>query len=201
MAEKQTNPKTKPSNGSIGSSLKGDQPLYDEGTLMLTGPITNDSVHDVIAAIISYSFMPKDERPSHITLFINSVGGDLHAAFALADVIKMSPIPVCTYAVGCVMSAGLMLLMSGAKGGRLITENTVGMSHQFASGNSGKEHELINEQKQFVIYGDLIRNHYRKCTGKSIAFIRKHLLPAHDVYLTAKEIIDYGIADELVKVY
>ena len=44
-------------------------------------------------------------------------------------------------------------------------------------------------------------DHYKKCTGLSEKEIRKYLLPPEDVWLTAKEAVKYGIADEVVEFY
>ena len=43
--------------------------------------------------------------------------------------------------------------------------------------------------------------HYKKCTGMSEKKIREVLLPAQDVWLSAKEAVKYGIADKIKEVY
>ena len=43
--------------------------------------------------------------------------------------------------------------------------------------------------------------HYKKCTGLSEKKIREILLPAEDVWLSAKEAVKYGIADKIVSTY
>jgi ATP-dependent protease ClpP protease subunit len=42
--------------------------------------------------------------------------------------------------------------------------------------------------------------HYKRCTDLDEKTIKKFLLPPHDVWLTAKEAVKYGIADKIKKV-
>jgi ATP-dependent protease ClpP protease subunit len=46
-----------------------------------------------------------------------------------------------------------------------------------------------------------ILEHYIKCTGLTEKEVKKYLLPPEDVWLTAKEAVKYGIADEIVEFY
>ena len=43
--------------------------------------------------------------------------------------------------------------------------------------------------------------HYKKCTGMTEKKIREILLPAEDVWLSAKEAVKHGIADKIKEVY
>jgi len=40
-------------------------------------------------------------------------------------------------------------------------------------------------------------NHYTSCTGLSEDEIKQHLLPPHDVYLSAEEALKLGICDHI----
>ena len=44
-------------------------------------------------------------------------------------------------------------------------------------------------------------DHYKKCTGKSRKYIRKHLFPESDMWLTPEEAVTLGIADKVVETY
>jgi len=65
----------------------------------------------------------------------------------------------------------------------------------------GKEHELMARVKEFNNTHARIVEHYKRCTGLDEKSIKKYLLPAEDVWLTAKEAVKYGIADEIVEFY
>ena len=91
--------------------------------------------------------------------------------------------------------------MAGAKGHRYITQNTSVMSHQYAWGSGGKEHELYGKIKEFEMSSKRMIDHYKKCTGKSEKYIRTHLLPETDQWLSPEEVIKHGIADKIVETY
>lgn len=155
---------------------------------------------DLIKFILERNLMPKN-KPKQIKLLINSPGGELASAFALIDTMKGSKIPIYTYGIGEIASCGLLTFIAGEKGKRFITRNTSILSHQFSWGSFGKEHELFATVKEFDNTKQRMVEHYKKCTGMTEANIKKYLLPAEDVWLTAREAVKYGIADEVVDFY
>lgn len=173
--------------------------IMRNGIMYLFGEIEDDSVQPIIMAIMEYNLMPKNDRPDKLVLFINSPGGFVSSAYHLIDTIKQSNIPVCTIGTGEVASAGVMLLMSGQKGNRYITENCSVMSHQFSRGVVGKEHEIAAAAKDFQLDSDRMLHHYRKCTGKSVTYIRKHLLQQSDCFFSPDDAVTHGIVDEVIK--
>jgi ATP-dependent Clp protease protease subunit len=175
--------------------------LLQNGVMYLMGDIDSDSVLPIIASIMEYNLMEEEERPSHLTLFINSGGGYTSPAYHLIDSIKHSPIPIQTIGMGEVASAALMVLMSGIKGKRMATETCSIMSHQYSAGLSGKEHEIYAGTKDMKMESNRMMNHYRKCTKKSEAYIRKHLLPQSDCYLIPEEALKHGLIDGIIQTY
>ena len=91
--------------------------------------------------------------------------------------------------------------MAGAKGHRVVTPNTSIMSHQYAWGSSGKEHELFGRMKEYELASKRMLAHYKKCTGLSEKKIKKYLLPETDVWLSAEEAVEYGVADRISPQY
>ena len=55
--------------------------------------------------------------------------------------------------------------------------------------------------KQFEISSEKLIEHYKKCTGKKKDYIRKHLLPESDMWMTPEEAIEHGIADKVIETY
>lgn len=139
--------------------------------------------------------------PKNIKMIINSPGGSVTSCFALVDTMKGSRVPIYTYGLGEIASCGLITFIAGQKGKRFLTRNTAILSHQYSWGAWGKEHELMARVKEFENTSERILEHYRRCTDLTDKQIRKYLLPAEDVWLTAKEAVKLGIADEIVEFY
>ena len=175
--------------------------LDNNNVYLFMDQFTSNSVRPIIDFILRKNFVPQSARPEHLTLIINSPGGDLNAAFALIDVMKGSAIPVHTLGIGQIASCGILTFMSGTKGHRILTPNTSILSHQYSWGSFGKEHELLSRVKEFELTSDRMLKLYKHCTGLDEKTIRKVLLPSNDVWLTADEAVKYGIADDIKETY
>lgn len=158
----------------------------------------SSSCGDAMTFILERNFLQDDKKPDAIRFIINSRGGEATSCFALIDVIEASSIPIYTYGLGEISSAGLLLFMTGEKGHRYITRNTSILSHQFSGCYYGKEHELIACQKDLDQTKERILNHYKKYTGLPEKKIKECLLLPSDLFLTPKEAIKYNIADKII---
>ena len=174
--------------------------IEDHHYYLFNSTFDASSTGDALKFILARNLMKKD-RPKFMKFIINSPGGEVPSAFSLIDTMKGSKIPVYTYGLGEIASCGLLTFMAGAKGHRYITRNTAILSHQFSWGSMGKEHELMASVKEFNNTSQRIVEHYKKCTGQTEATIKKFLLPPEDVWLTPKEAVKYGIADQIVDFY
>lgn len=171
--------------------------LLSKGVYIMMGDVTQESMAPVIDWILSANM--KKKKPKELTLVVCSRGGDLNACFALVDVIMGSKIPIKTVGLGMIASCGLLLFMSGEKGSRVLTPNTAILSHQYSWGAMGKEHELFARVKEMELTTKRLLDHYRKCTGLTEKAVREHLMPPHDVWLSAKEAKKFGICDSVKK--
>lgn len=178
-----------------------DKELSEYGIFILKDNIDTENTSEAIEFILKHNLRPYKKRFKHLTLIINSPGGDLSAAFALIDIIQGSKIPVHTLGLGQISSAGLLIFMSGKKGFRTITPNTSILSHQFSWASEGKEHELLAIIKEYNLTSKRMLNHYMKCTGLKEETVKKILMPPQDVYLDADEAVKYNIADKVVDTY
>ncbi len=174
----------------------------DNGILFMDKEFNQDNCMPLVKMIIEYNLMPKDKAPNTIHLYINSPGGLVDSCMHLIDTIKQSRIPVHTYGMGSIASCGVMLMMSGVKGHRYLTQNTAVMSHEFSGGQKGQYHDMLDSKKHMDWTNEKLLEHYIKCTGKSKTYIRKHLLaPKTDHWLTPEEAVKHGIADKVITTY
>ena len=174
----------------------------DNGILFMEKEFNQENCMPLVKMIIEYNLMPKDKAPNTIHLYINSPGGLVDSCMHLIDTIKQSRIPVHTYGMGSIASCGVMLMMSGVKGHRYLTQNTAVMSHEFSGGQKGQYHDMLDSKKHMDWTNEKLLEHYIKCTGKSKTYIRKHLLaPKTDHWLTPEEAVKHGIADKVITTY
>jgi ATP-dependent Clp protease protease subunit len=169
--------------------------LLDNSIHFLTGEINEESVAECIKWIVYENL---DSKEKVLTLYVNSTGGDLYQAFALIDIMQSSNHSVRTIAVGSIMSAAFLIFTAGTKGERYIAANTGIMCHQFSGSADAKYHDLKAEMKENELLNQKMVNILKDATGLTPSKIKAKLLPASDVYLTAQEALDLGIADQLL---
>jgi ATP-dependent Clp protease protease subunit len=171
-----------------------DWNLHNSGSFFLTGEIDEISTGEVVKWIISENISKKH---TELRLFINSCGGDLYSAFGLIDIMKTSKIPIHTIGVGSLMSAAFLIFMTGFKGGRLLTRNTTVMSHQFSTYYEGKEHDVKASEKETRTVKQRMLDIIKESCNMDERAVKRKLLPPSDVWLSAQECIDLGVADAI----
>ena len=170
--------------------------LFQRGFHNFMGEVTMETMSPLIDWIIAANFS-KEKKHKELTLGVCSPGGDLNACFALLDVMMGSKIPIRTVGMGMIASCGLLIFITGTKGQRTLTPNTSILSPQYSWGSWGKEHELFARIKEFDLTTKRLLNHYKKCTGLKEKEIRDKLMPAHDVWLDAKQAKKLGLCDKV----
>jgi ATP-dependent Clp protease protease subunit len=174
-----------------------DLKLLENSTFFINGEINEDSIGAAIKWLIYENLDTSKEKV--LTLYINSTGGDLYQAFGLIDVMKASPHVVRCIGIGAVMSAAFLIFASGDQGQRYAAKNTSFMCHQFSESMDNKYHDLKATMKENDLCNDRMVLILKDATGMAPSVIKKKLLPASDVYLSAQEVLDLGIADHILE--
>ena len=172
--------------------------FQDAGVHFLIGEITEDNVNEAVKWLAYENIDARADKV--LTLYINSQGGDLYEAFGLIDMMRNSAVPVRTIGYGSVMSAAFLILAAGTPGERYVTKNCGIMCHQMSIlEEAGKYHDIKATRKETDRLNQSMYNVLKEATGLDGRTIKNKLLPAHDVYMTAEEIIAYGAADHILE--
>ena len=135
-----------------------------------------------------------------ITFYVSTYGGSADDMFSIYDVMNFAKTrcDVVTCGLGKVMSAGVLLLAAGTKGKRKIGKNCRVMIHAVSAGNVGTVHNLVNELDEI----QNLQEAYIDAIVENSNFTKRSLKKLMDrkvnVYLSAEEAIEYGIADILI---
>ncbi len=173
-----------------------DLKLLESSTFFLNGEINEESVGECVRWFLYENLDVAKEKT--LTLYINSTGGDLYQAFALIDVMQASPHKVRCVGIGAVMSAAFLIFASGTHGERYAAKNTSFMCHQFSESMDNKYHDLKATMRENDSCNERMVSVLKAATGLAPSVIKKRLLPASDVYLTAEETVEIGVADHLL---
>ena len=141
---------------------------------------------------------PSLERPIHF--YISTYGGNADDMFALYDLMRIvrEETEIHTIGLGKVMSAGVLILAAGTKGKRYIGRNCRVMIHSVMGGNQGSLHDMMNEMDAI----EQLQQMYIECLVKETKMtestIKKMLERKINIYLSAEEAVEHGIADYIV---
>ena len=140
------------------------------------------------------------EKPADITFYVSTYGGSADDMFSIYDVMNFvkTRCDIVTCGLGKVMSAGVLLLAAGTKGKRKIGRNCRVMIHAVSAGNIGSVHNLVNELDEI----QNLQEAYTDAIVENSNFTKRGLKKLMDrkvnVYLSAEEAIEHGIADILI---
>lgn len=168
--------------------------LLENHIHFLYGDIDESNTMDAIYWITYENLKPSDDI---LTLYINSDGGSLQDAFALIDVMRKSKKKIRTIGIGSVCSSAFLIFAAGTKGERIISPTASVMCHQYTDGLTGKYHDIKATAKEHELINRRMVDLLKECTELNTTTIKRKLLPPSDVYFTAEELIELGVADDI----
>jgi len=171
--------------------------LLKNHTHFLMGEIDDENIEKAIRWLL-YENMDNSNPDKILTIYINSTGGSLTDAFGLIDVMQNSNFVVRTIAIGNIMSAAFLIFAAGDKGERYVAKNTSIMCHQFTDSIDEKYHDIKAALKETEYCNKRMVDILTEATGLAPSKVKAKLLPASDVYLTAEELLEFGVADHIL---
>ncbi len=97
-------------------------------SLIISGEINNDSALQIVSLILYYDTLPNE---SVITIYIDSPGGEITAAYMIADTIEACKKPVETIVMSKAYSAAVMIVsITGTKGLRYAYKHAQFLIHE-----------------------------------------------------------------------
>ena len=186
------------------SALGGGPPEPDLRIIGMFCDVHEEKVAEIIHAMLYLNEMNKlqkdPEKKKPIEFYLSTYGGSADDMFALYDIMRgiRQTSEIHTLGLGKVMSAGVLLLAGGTKGKRRIAKNCRVMIHSVAAGNAGALHDLTNELEAIQDLQDMYTSCLAAETNMTEGDIKEMLNRNVNVYLSAKEAVQLGIADIIV---
>ena len=179
-------------------------PEPDLKTIGLFCDIQEEKIAEIVHALLylnECNKLQKDpEKRKPIEFYLSTYGGGADDMFALYDIMKTirDETEIHTHGLGKVMSAGVLILAAGTKGKRKIGKHCRVMLHSVVAGNHGPLHNLVNEIEAI----QQLQKVYIKCLAEETKMSKKEiknlLEQKVNVYLSAEEAVELGIADIIV---
>lgn len=183
-------------------------------TISLYGDVTEDTAKDIVAGLWYLKETAKSQEPVDpedvesemkevylpAEMLISTNGGNADDMFSIYDTMRLcrENMEIHTVGLGKVMSAGVLILASGTKGKRKIGKHCRVMIHSVIGGAGGPMHQLDNEMKEIKAIQEMHSRALCEETNLSEKQLRALLKRKVNIYLTAEEAVEYGIADIII---
>jgi len=182
-------------------------------TVGIMGEINDDTGAEVVFGLLSlqnsavhYEPVDIEDEESEmkevimpIDMVISTPGGNADDMFAIYDTMRSirDEVPIKTRGIGKVMSAGVVLLAAGTKGERSIGKNCRIMLHSVIGGHVGPMHQLDAEMEEIRNIQDQYIAVLSEETKMTKRYLRNLLKKKVNIYLSATEAVELGIADKI----
>lgn len=164
-------------------------------TIFLMGEIEEYTVEPAIKALHIL-----DRTAGDITLKLTTIGGDWYSGMALYDSIILAENPITIIGYGHVMSMGGLVLQAADT--RLLSPNATLLVHYGSDWAGGHvkdlERRAMENKRTGVVMEDIFLERIHE---KHPEYTREQFKQqfAFDVYLTAQEAVDLGLADSILE--
>lgn len=135
-----------------------------------------------------------------IPVVIDSYGGQVYSLMSMIGMIKQSPVPVATIAMGKAMSCGAILFSFGHEGLRFMDPFATLLIHDVSSGSFGKVEEIKADAKETERLNQIVYKMMATNVGKPEDYFAKlvHDHKGHaDWYLDANECKGHNLANHI----
>ena len=169
----------------------------------LFADVNEEKIAEIIHSVLFFNEMNRQSPPENqkpITFYLSTYGGNADDMFAMYDMMRIvrEHTEIHTVGLGKVMSAGVLMLAAGTKGHRYIGKNCRVMIHAVMGGNHGSLHNMMNEMEAIEQLQDMYCDALISETKLTRVKLKKMLERKVNVYLSAEEAVELGIADEII---
>lgn len=167
--------------------------LLKERIVIIRDIIDSASANSIIAQML---FLEYEDPDADITLYINSMGGEVNAGLSIYDTMQFIKPDVQTWCVGQALSMGALLLAAGTPGKRYALPHSAILIHQPIGGVRGQASDIGIQAKEIIRIKEELNLILASHTGQPIKKIRTDT--DRDFYMTAAEAKEYGIVDRVM---
>lgn len=167
--------------------------MFQRREIQCVGEINRETVN---AMILQLRYLQAQDDAGEITIFVNSPGGNVSDGLALLDTMAALRCPIRTVCMGMAASMGALIFASGNK--RDIVPHARVMIHDplISGGIGGSALKLDAIAKDLMRTREITAQILADCTGHTIEEIYERT--AQDTYFTAKEALEFGLADRII---
>jgi ATP-dependent Clp protease protease subunit len=164
--------------------------------IVFIGQEFDDALANIVVAQLLH--LQSEDPDKDISIYVNSPGGSLHAAFAIYDTMQYVKPDVQTICFGIAMSAGSLVLAGGAAGKRMALPNARILIHQPSAGFQGQSTDVEIHAREVLENRKRLEKIYSQHTGRPVKELHDDM--ERDRFFTSREATEYGLIDRVIDV-
>ena len=172
-----------------------DDELFSNREIFFTDEVNTTSATLLLKQLM---YLDRADTGKEITLYINSLGGDVISGLAVYDFIRLMKSPVRTVCTGTAASMGAILFLAGTT--RQMLPHTRLLIHDPSYGSNDiggqKSHEIQQQLDKLNEVRETLAKIIAEKTGKRLKEIYK--VTATDTCFSAEEAVAFGLATEIL---
>lgn len=182
--------------GSAPVAMLVQRKFLEQRKIFLWGAVTDESAKDITEKLL---YLEAVGPGKEIVFYINSPGGSITAGMAVYDTMQLISSPITVIVTGMAASMGSILLSGAKKGRRLLYPHSRVLIHQpLISGRfTGPASDINIQALEMEKLRSELNQILATASGQPLERINKDT--DRDFYLTAKEAIEYGLADRIIE--
>lgn len=161
--------------------------------IFLNGEINEETANDFLSQMLYL----EQESNAPVTIYINSLGGNVNAGLVIYDCIQASELEINMVCAGTAASMAAIIFAGGQKERRFILPHSKVMIHEplLAGGVGGSATSIKNISDSILETREIVNGILAKHTGKTVKEINK--ATSFDNYMNAEEAIKFGLCDKV----
>ena len=168
--------------------------LLKDRIVMLDTEVSQPSASLIVAQFL---FLESQNPDKPINFYINSPGGSVTAGMSIYDTMQFIKSPIHTIVMGQAASMGSLRAAAGAPGHRSMLPYARHMIHQPLGTARGQASDVEIQYKELNYWKETLTLIYEEHTKTKYAKLKKDM--DRDNFMNAKEAIEYGLADTIIK--
>lgn len=168
--------------------------LLKDRIVMLDTEVSQPSASLIVAQFL---FLESQNPDKPINFYINSPGGSVTAGMSIYDTMQFIKSPIHTIVMGQAASMASLLAAAGDPGHRSMLPYARHMIHQPLGTARGQASDVEIQYKELNYWKKTLTLIYEEHTKTKYAKLEKDM--DRDNFMNAKEAIEYGLADTIIK--
>lgn len=168
--------------------------LLKDRIIFIGSQIDQATANSVIAQLL---FLQAKAPEKEIQIYINSLGGSVSDGLAIYDTMQYVRSPISTISVGISASIAAIILTAGTKGKRYALPNSRVLLHQPSGGVEGVAADIEIHADEIIKIRERLNEILAEHTEQSLDKIKTDT--DRDFWMTAKESLEYGLIDDVIK--